>query len=1254
MKLLFFLIFLSISTYAASSNNPSINISPVNPSYSEGDSRTTQVTLNVNASICPDKKNITVDWFTRSGTAIQNEDFIENHGEITFLVGATSCNSDITVFINGDESLENDEDFTVTLEISANSAQNFTSGTLTSTVTIQNDDSVAQIPPILNTIVNQVGVENTAFTLDISEYTAITNSDPILSYTLNGTLPSGLDFNTSTGVISGTPTQTGSFDLNTSATDDDGESNIETFILTISSSEEEVSVDNADDLCYSTITTDGICGGFFSLNCTSTISIQNLNDVNLSSVNVVLGTGNDFGNFTDCGVNETSGDCADAQDLSIMGESSHNSGIIYSLSNYIGTQTQSVYNSAEFSFLDTSYDFLGTYTKNDIVHTGAISSCGIISVSDPDYAACGVFPSALNTWDTITSGNNDQVVYAETIYANNGVTNSVGCLDHVPVNNGDKGTECNVGSLDISPPSLPNFVNSLVNTEVTLSGTQTNDQYGDVTIASDTSVVFSPVSTYSDSSTKIMLMKSLTLHSGSTATFNAGDYYIGEWSSASDLTIRTNGAVRLFINSNMTLNNNHLDFNYDSGNGDASDMYIFVGGNFAMTSSGGGAGYNMTAYIYTKGTFNAGVNTANSSFIGAITAVGSITLNNNQIYIYDEAGLNGSGFGECAGSGNPPILGRFDAWDTGGGVDDRDIITKVVNTPFILDIVALSEDRQLIDTNSSIEVKYQLYDYTNMIGITNFTNLDLGTGTGMASITFDSSNILQVSSYKDLRVRFKFCQSKTSGALALETLCSSDPTNYEHNTSVASTDNFAIRPNKFSTDLPSNLVAGQGTEFTFYAYDTSNSSSTIAYNETENTSFVVDVNISDPAKTCQDMNIAFSPSIHFSDGNVTNEYTLNNVGDFNITMQEILGSEYALVDEDDTSVDTRLITPYTTQITVLPHHFDIDGNLSNGSNGFTYLNNFEGNASLDQNISALLSWDVIAKGETNVTTTNYTNTCYAKDGNLTLTLVLSQTSPNLSKLLYYDNDTLVLGENPIAGPYLLPDYTKDRFVTGDSNGTGTFTYRLNFDRNLTKVVNPFQMDISNLRVDDNNSVTGNDIIDNNATYVYGRTNAGRQRYLITNNGELKNANLYHEIYCFGTTNVNNNCNTSLLPSLNRTSDIRWYQNTDHNSSRDGNISSVVHSRGTNDVNATTPDETSYPSKTKLQYNSYASKGYPFRTTMDINTSTWLIYNENNPAAKRNAFQVEFEQAGNWSGEYETTTTIQDDQVNIKTNRRSMW
>lgn len=103
-----------------------------------------------------------------------------------------------------------------------------------------------QTPPIMGNIPNQSAYINEIFSsIDISTYVTVTNDDPVVTYTLSGTLPTGLTLNSTTGLVSGTPTQTGTFTLSATATDNDGVSNSDTFTITVTLPPAPVANDNS-------------------------------------------------------------------------------------------------------------------------------------------------------------------------------------------------------------------------------------------------------------------------------------------------------------------------------------------------------------------------------------------------------------------------------------------------------------------------------------------------------------------------------------------------------------------------------------------------------------------------------------------------------------------------------------------------------------------------------------------------------------------------------------------------------------------------------------------------------------------------------------------------------------------------------------------------------------------------------------------------------------------------------------------------
>ena len=91
-----------------------------------------------------------------------------------------------------------------------------------------------QVPPVMSPIPNQTAMLNISYTLNLSGYVTETNGDSVDSYNLvSGSLPAGLSLDTSTGLISGTPTTIESQTIEVSATDGDGESNRVSFTIEV-------------------------------------------------------------------------------------------------------------------------------------------------------------------------------------------------------------------------------------------------------------------------------------------------------------------------------------------------------------------------------------------------------------------------------------------------------------------------------------------------------------------------------------------------------------------------------------------------------------------------------------------------------------------------------------------------------------------------------------------------------------------------------------------------------------------------------------------------------------------------------------------------------------------------------------------------------------------------------------------------------------------------------------------------------------
>ncbi len=123
------------------SSSGAIAADPAVMSKQEGNSGTTPFTFTVNLSNTS-SQTITVPYTINNGTASAGSDYVDSDGVLTFSAGQTS--KTITVAVNGDTSVEQNETFTVNLGTPSNA----TLGTIKQvTATILNDDDAGSPTP---------------------------------------------------------------------------------------------------------------------------------------------------------------------------------------------------------------------------------------------------------------------------------------------------------------------------------------------------------------------------------------------------------------------------------------------------------------------------------------------------------------------------------------------------------------------------------------------------------------------------------------------------------------------------------------------------------------------------------------------------------------------------------------------------------------------------------------------------------------------------------------------------------------------------------------------------------------------------------------------------------------------------------------------------------------------------------------------------------------------------------------------------
>ncbi|MFH0784651.1 MAG: putative Ig domain-containing protein [Pseudomonadota bacterium] len=87
--------------------------------------------------------------------------------------------------------------------------------------------------PLMGDISDQTAAVNTPFSLALASYVTSPDGDTITGYILSGKLPTGMNFNSTTGVLSGTPTAIGNYSFSAAARDKDGTGSSDNFALTV-------------------------------------------------------------------------------------------------------------------------------------------------------------------------------------------------------------------------------------------------------------------------------------------------------------------------------------------------------------------------------------------------------------------------------------------------------------------------------------------------------------------------------------------------------------------------------------------------------------------------------------------------------------------------------------------------------------------------------------------------------------------------------------------------------------------------------------------------------------------------------------------------------------------------------------------------------------------------------------------------------------------------------------------------------------
>jgi len=559
-------------------------------------------------------------------------------------------------------------------------------------------------------------------------------------------------------------------------------------------------------------------------------------------------------------------------------------------------------------------------------------------------------------------------------------------------------------------------------------------------------------------------------------------------------------------------------------------------------------------------------------------------LSNSQaetILNYEKDGKNYDGTNRDAVTCTTTTYG-FDTWDTFRDINDRNISTKISAQSFSIFVASLNEDNDDFQ-----EFKGTVCSCVDDDSDTCFKNY--------FDDQNDSSQTTQGNPAYTISKAIKDTKIDIHWKKDLDIEC--DALLLDEDNTTDSTDNFAIRPEKFSLTLTTApYYAGDDFNITAHAYNYDSSDDTAAYNEASNT-YSLEANETD-ISCFSSSEIFNNTKENFSDGltlTMTSSYT-GLANPLVISINEISGSEFALVDDDDKNVadfwdvDTNLsITPYSVEISVLPYEINVTKSELTASTGtdWLYMANIK-----DMSITTKAELTAFNKqGETLV---DFNSSCSAENINITLdfnhdgdnsldmnyttTTQFSDGSTTKDETLEYINQTLTIP------------------ASNFKDGVADTNMSFNVARNFSSPVNPFKIEGLGVNIDTDtnakyeNSDTSKE--DGNATLYFGRV----KTIDVKTSDDAAAHTLEVEVYSNSDTNP-------YILNFTQNS-LKWYKNTDHNDAKFGDIT---------DINATT-NTTFIAQKFSVIPDNYSAGEISFsipkhvgRYIMHLNTSPWLWY-----------------------------------------------
>ncbi len=540
---------------------------------------------------------------------------------------------------------------------------------------------------------------------------------------------------------------------------------------------------------------------------------------------------------------------------------------------------------------------------------------------------------------------------------------------------------------------------------------------------------------------------------------------------------------------------------------------------------------------------------------------------------------------------------QFGVWDSDEGLANQVIKTKIVNQDINLTIASLDGNQTSFTSNVYDIVKAAIYSNTQQLSSWKDVNL---TDTNTTKIEFGAINQAHKSAY--VTIRYGDVNSTEDVNLS---------------------EKFAIRPDKFIINpISISLKAGEGFDLNITAVD-KNGTLAYDYNET-NATFSITAQEQDA--NCSTGSISASSTI-FRDGSLNTTATYSEVGRVILKIED---TGFAAVDVGDSNSTQRLIkSGISNMLAFNASAFTLDWNITNSANNMTYF------SSDPANMGASLKLKLTAENALNQKLANYTDECYAKDINTTITFDINgTTNQSFTPVWEVDNNgtidsngTNIINNTGFSSNNNITVTTKKAQFENAKKGIATTKIDINLNRNARVAREPLTMRITDVLSSDSFAL-GNKLIatagNDTANFYYGRVHAPNYEVI----GMNFNATIYYEVYCRDCIQANfaqiNNARESI-------DSVFWYilGAVDYNALA-GNINKA-------DISSSTESTSSHyytsipPQPPEKDVIVVQAPKLPFSDRINFGADNWLLYNRFRNITQ-DSFRVKFISPNfRWSG-----------------------